>query len=63
MTDDDDELLDEKATCAFLGGIHKATLRRGIADGRFPPPVKLGPQIRRWRKPKLRAAVERLEKA
>ena len=59
----DDELLDEQATCRFLGGsrpIHKATLRRGVKDGRYSKPIKVGKNINRWRRRELAADVERM---
>jgi predicted DNA-binding transcriptional regulator AlpA len=41
-------LLDRAATCAFFGGIHPASLYRGIRQGRFPKPVKIGAGTSRW---------------
>jgi predicted DNA-binding transcriptional regulator AlpA len=57
-----EELLDTAAACRFLGGtrpIHPSTLWRGVASGHFSPPIKLGPQIRRWRRRDLQADVDR----
>jgi predicted DNA-binding transcriptional regulator AlpA len=59
---DDLELIDAKEACRILGGsrpINPATLYRGIADGRFPPPVKLGGGTSRWVKAELRAAIRK----
>jgi predicted DNA-binding transcriptional regulator AlpA len=45
------ELLDRRAACEFFGGsrpINAATLYRGIRQGRFPRPVKVGPGSSRW---------------
>ena len=59
----DDELLDEQATCRFLGGsrpIHKATLRRGVKDGRYSKPIRVSKQLVRWRRGELAADVERM---
>ena len=61
---DDDELLEKSAACAFIGGsqspIHFATLYRGVKSGKFPRPIKIGPGISRWRKSELREAIEKL---
>jgi predicted DNA-binding transcriptional regulator AlpA len=45
---DRDELWASSEVCDFFGGIHPSTLRRGVAEGRFPRPVKVGPQTNRW---------------
>jgi predicted DNA-binding transcriptional regulator AlpA len=59
------ELLDRTAACAFFGGtkpINSATLYRGIRNGRYPKPVKVGPGSSRWLRHEceasLRAMVE-----
>jgi predicted DNA-binding transcriptional regulator AlpA len=44
-------LLDRAETCRFFGGtrpIHPATLYRGIAQGRYPKAIKIGPASSRW---------------
>lgn len=54
------ELVDAKEACRILGGsrpINPATLYRGIADGRFPPPVKMGGGTSRWVKAELWATI------
>lgn len=55
-------LVDEHHALALLGGkdspIHRSTLWRGIKSGRYPPPVKVGPNINRWDRRKLIAVVE-----
>ena len=59
-TEDDVELVDAKGACRILGGsrpINQATLYRGIADGRFPAPVKLGRGTSRWVRAELLAAI------
>ena len=60
---DEDELLDVKAACKLIGGskpIHPATLYRGIQAGRYPPGIPVSPNVRRWRKQKLVAAIDEL---
>lgn len=58
------DLIDEPTACRLLGGeqtpIHRSTLWRGINDGRFPPPLKIGRQTNRWRASEI---VNFLEKA
>lgn len=58
--DQDIELVDAKEACRILGGsrpLNHATLYRGIADGRFPRPVKLGRGTSRWVRAELIAAI------
>jgi hypothetical protein len=54
------------ATCIFFGGrdrpINPATLYRGVKDGRFPAPVRIG-GISRWRRSECIAAREAMTKA
>ena len=45
----------------ILGGISTATLYRGIASGRYPVPLKVGPNTSRWNRAKLEACVKQLE--
>jgi predicted DNA-binding transcriptional regulator AlpA len=45
------ELLDRSAVCRLFGGsrpIDASTLYRGIRQGRYPRPVKIGPGSSRW---------------
>jgi predicted DNA-binding transcriptional regulator AlpA len=45
------DLLDKAGACRFFGGskpLNPATLYRGIRQGRFPKPVKVGPGTSRW---------------
>jgi predicted DNA-binding transcriptional regulator AlpA len=60
------QLLDRKEVCFFFGGskpIDASTLYRGIRDGRYPRPVKVGPGSSRWLRSEcenaLRLMVER----
>jgi len=53
-------LLDKRACCAMIGGnrpVHPATLYRFIRDGRWPKPLKLGKQLRRWDLAECEAAL------
>jgi predicted DNA-binding transcriptional regulator AlpA len=50
-------LIDEEATCAFFGNIHRSTLFRGIRKGRYPHPVKVGPNSNRWLLDEVEAAL------
>jgi predicted DNA-binding transcriptional regulator AlpA len=59
----DHELLHLKAVCEFFGGtrpLNPSTLYRGVKDGRYPPPVKIGPGSSRWLRSECEAARERL---
>jgi prophage regulatory protein len=54
---DDLELLTADEACQHLGGMNRATLYRGVASGRFPRPVKIGPNMARWVRGELQAVV------
>jgi predicted DNA-binding transcriptional regulator AlpA len=59
----DEELMTQAATCAFFGGdrpIHYSTLYRGIATGRYPKPIRVGPNTSRWLRSECRAALKDL---
>ena len=45
----------------ILGDVSDATLYRGIASGRYPAPIKIGPNTSRWNRAKLEAYVQQLE--
>jgi predicted DNA-binding transcriptional regulator AlpA len=54
-------LLDRAETCRFFGGsrpIDPATLYRGIRQGRFPKPVKVGPGTSRWLRAECEAVLQ-----
>ena len=58
-----EDLLDQKAVCAFFGGtrpIHFATLYRGIAAGRYPKPIHVAPNTSRWLRSECYAALKRI---
>jgi predicted DNA-binding transcriptional regulator AlpA len=48
---EDDGLYDLDFVCKFFGGskpLHAATIYRGIAQGRYPRPVRPSPNVNRW---------------
>lgn len=59
----DYEMMTMAAVLAFFGGdrpIHSATLYRGIAAGRYPRPVPIGPNTKRWLRSECLAARQAL---
>jgi predicted DNA-binding transcriptional regulator AlpA len=53
-------LLDRRAACEFFGGtrpINPATLYRGVRQGRYPRPVRVGPGTSRWLRAECEAAL------
>jgi predicted DNA-binding transcriptional regulator AlpA len=50
-------LLNRTDTCRLLGGISASTLYRNIATGRYPKPVKVGPNSSRWLLDEVQAAL------
>jgi predicted DNA-binding transcriptional regulator AlpA len=54
-------LLDRKEVCFFFGGskpIDASTLYRGIREGRYPRPVKVGPMSSRWLRSECESALK-----
>jgi predicted DNA-binding transcriptional regulator AlpA len=51
------QLLKLKEALIFFGNINASTLYRGIKLGRYPRPVKVGPQSSRWIKEECEAAL------
>jgi predicted DNA-binding transcriptional regulator AlpA len=54
-------LLDRREVCRFFGGskpIDPATLYRGIRQGRYPKPVKVGPGSSRWLREECEASLQ-----
>jgi prophage regulatory protein len=39
--------------------VSRSTWWLGVKEGRYPPPVKLGPRITAWRVEDIRALIER----
>ena len=59
----DDEYLDAKAACRFIGGskpINQSTLWRNVKAGRYSPPDHIGPNMVRWSRNKLKRDLERI---
>ena len=55
-----ENLLDRREVCCFFGGnrpLNPATLYRGIRQGRYPAPVKVGPGSSRWLRRECEAAL------
>jgi len=57
-------LVKEAGACAILGGgpntpLHRATLWRGIAAGRYPKPLRVSKGLNRWVVEELLAALVR----
>lgn len=48
------------AEAAALVGVSKSTFRRGVTDGRFPKPVRLGGLVR-WPQSEIFQALEALK--
>jgi len=54
------QLLDKAEVCRLFGGtrpLNPSTLYRGIKQGRFPKPVKVGPGTSRWLLSECEAAL------
>jgi predicted DNA-binding transcriptional regulator AlpA len=54
------ELLDKAEVCRLFGGskpINASTLYRGIRVGRYPKPVRVGPNSSRWLLSECQAAL------
>ena len=63
---DDLGLYDIAWVCAFFGGskpLHPATIYRGIAQGRYPRPVRPSPNVNRWVGRELKAAKQAILEA
>jgi predicted DNA-binding transcriptional regulator AlpA len=54
------EMLDKERVLSLFGGtrpINASTLYRGIRQGRYPKPVKVGPGSSRWLRSECEAAL------
>jgi predicted DNA-binding transcriptional regulator AlpA len=57
------ELLAKPEVLQMFGGskpINSATLYRGIAQGRFPAPIKIGPKTSRWLRSECEAKLREI---
>ena len=57
------ELLAKPAVLKFFGGdkpLNAATLYRGIKEGKFPPPIKIGPKTSRWLRSECEAKLREI---
>jgi predicted DNA-binding transcriptional regulator AlpA len=56
-------LLDRGEVCRLFGGtkpINASTLYRGIRQGRYPRPIKVGPGSSRWLRDECEAILRQL---
>jgi len=63
---DGDEMMSMGAVLAFFGGdrpIHYSTLYRGISAGRYPKPISIGPNTKRWLRSECVAALNAMIEA
>src|SRR5215470_6519859 len=64
MPTQDDEMMPLDATLRFWGvhdkPIHYSTLYRGIAAGRYPKPIHVGPNTVRWVRTECEAARKKM---
>ena len=56
-----EHLMDRGEVCRYFGGsrpLNAATLYRGIRQGRYPRPVKVGPGSSRWLRSECELALQ-----
>ena len=56
---DEFRLMNAREVCR-LAAVSHATLYRLVKAGKFPKPLRVGPQVSRWRSDEIAAHVERL---
>ena len=59
-------LLDRAEVCRLLGGtrpINPSTLYRGIREGRYPKPIRVGPNSSRWLRAECEAVLRKMTEA
>lgn len=54
-----DRIVRQKEVC-HLTGLSKTSLYREVAEGRFPPPLRLGPRMVGWRLSTVQQWVQEL---
>ena len=57
------QLMSRAETCEFFGRIHPSTLWRGIKAKRYPAPIRIGPQLRRWSRADCEAVLRVMTEA
>jgi predicted DNA-binding transcriptional regulator AlpA len=60
------QLIDKSEVCRLFGGnrpLNASTLYRGIKQGRYPRPVKVGPGSSRWSREECEAALQAMADA
>jgi predicted DNA-binding transcriptional regulator AlpA len=60
MSTEQAHLLNRVETCRFFGNIHPSTLWRGIRQGRFPAPIHISTQVRRWSRSECETALQQM---
>jgi predicted DNA-binding transcriptional regulator AlpA len=63
MSTEQPQLLNRHEVCIWFGGIHPSTLWRGIREGRYPAPIRIGPQLRRWSRADCESALQAMVEA
>jgi predicted DNA-binding transcriptional regulator AlpA len=58
-----EHLMCREDVCRFFGNIHPSTLWRGIRAGRYPAPIHIGPQLRRWSRVACEDALRQMVEA
>jgi predicted DNA-binding transcriptional regulator AlpA len=57
------QLLPKSAVCRLFGNINPSTLYRGIRVGRYPKPIRVGPNSSRWVLTECQSALRAMMKA
>jgi predicted DNA-binding transcriptional regulator AlpA len=57
------ELLNKSAVCELFGKINASTLYRGIKLGRYPKPIRVGPNSSRWLLAECRDVLRKMTEA
>jgi predicted DNA-binding transcriptional regulator AlpA len=57
------ELLPKSEVCRLFGNINPSTLYRGIRLGRYPKPIRVGPNSSRWLLAEVQAVLRSMVEA
>jgi predicted DNA-binding transcriptional regulator AlpA len=57
------DLLSRNEVCEYFGHIHPSTLWRGIKAGRYPAPIHISTQVRRWSRSECEAVLQAMVEA